>query len=175
MVSLREHGEKVVYIVLGAVIAVAIGLFKERVIDVPDFSLESRICAPLTKVTASLENLDTGQVFPIPNAPALNPMRARFVNAGKKALEELEVVLEFVSVGDIDITDERYTTKPSRGFGAIEIVKDGRNRRTLRIALLNPGDELEYSAMGARPATVVSYAKVPGLSFYQLQRPGCGW
>jgi hypothetical protein len=174
-VSLRAHWEKIAYILIGTVIASAIGLVKERFFNVPDFGMESQICAPLAKAEASLVNVATGQVIPLPNATGPNPISARFINVGKKPLENLDVVLEFDAPERIDITDQSYTTKPERGFGSVDILEDGPNRRRIRIALLNPGDELDYSAIGTRPVTIIAYAKFPGLSFYQKKRPGCAW
>ena len=33
--------------------------------------------------------------------------------------------------------------------------------------------EIGYFADAVRPTTIVAYSKAPGMSFYQLQRPGC--
>jgi hypothetical protein len=114
-------------------------------------------------------------VTSVPNAKGPNPVSARFTNVGKKPLENLDVVLEFNAPEGIDIMDQCYTTKPARGFGKVEILEDGPSRRIVRIALLNPGDEIEYSALATRPVTIIAYAKFPGLSFYQMQSPGCAW
>jgi hypothetical protein len=173
IVGLRTHAEKVTYILIGAVIVMAVGLVKERWLDTPDFGLEARICAPVVKVEAAFVNDKTGQVVPVPNPEGANPVRARFRNVGRKPLEGLEIVLEFQAAGGTRVSAERYATKPERGFGRVEIVGDEPNRSRIRIALLNPGDEVEYSAVGTRSAMILAYAKFPGLSFYQAVRPGC--
>lgn len=160
---------------VGALVATGVGLLKERLFETPDFGLQSRIFAPVTKVEASFTNVETGKVIPVPNPEALNPIHTRFINVDKRPLENLEIVLEFHAVDGTAITDQRYLTKPERGFGKLKIVEDGASQRRIQVALLIPGDEVEYSAMASRPVTILAYAKLPGLSFYQTKEPGCGF
>ncbi len=171
--SLRTHAEKIIYIVIGSLIAITAGVIKERFFDSPEFGLEGRICAPVVKIKAELVNVETKEVIPIPNPEDVIPVWAQFTNVGKKPLENLEIVLEFHAPGGTRVTNHRYATKPERGFGKVEILEDAPNRSKIRIALLNPRDELYYSAIGSRPVTILVYAKFPGLSFYQVQPPGC--
>ena len=171
--KMREHVDKVGYMILGGVITVATGLAKDKLLDTPDFALQASICAPVTKVTAKLVNIETGEEIPLENPEAPNPVEVRFRNVGKKQLENIELVLEFSANGELRLQNQRYVTKPPVGFGKVVFVDETPNRKRIQITLLNPKDEFLYFADAGRPTTIVAYSKAPGLSFYQLQRPGC--
>ena len=170
---MREHIEKMAYMILGIVITVAIGIAKDKLLDTPDFALQASICAPVTKMTAKLVNIDTGKEYPIENPALSNPVEVSFRNVGKKPLENVELVLDFTANGEVDLQDQRYATKPPVGFGKVTFVDETPKRKRIQIALLNPKDEFLYLADAARPTTIAAYSKAPGISFYQLQKPGC--
>ena len=86
----------------------------------------------------------------------------------------MEITLEFSANGDVRLQNQSYGTHPPNGFGKVEFFEDTPNLKRIRIALLNPKDKVEYSAFAVRPTTIVAYSKLPGLSFFQVQRPGCG-
>ena len=95
-------------------------------------------------------------------------------NVGKKQLENVEITLEFSANGEVRLQNQGYATNPPNGFGKVEFSDDSPNQKRIRVALLNPKDEVESSAIAVRPTTIVAYSKLPGLSFFQVQRPGCG-
>jgi hypothetical protein len=160
--------------IVGATCTIMVTIFKEKVIDVPDYRMDAYICAPLSKVKAELVNIDTGKVIELPDGAQMpNPIYVRLKNAGKKPIENAEIVLEFQATGDFQLSGEGYKTKPEKGFGKIDIIGTKDRERRIRFALFNPGDQFEYFAMGTRPVTVVAYSKLKGLSFYQKQSPGC--
>lgn len=160
--------------IAGATCTIMFAIFKEKMIDVPDYRMDAYICAPLSKVKAELVNVDTGKVIELPyGAQWPNPIYVRLTNTGKKPIENAEIVLEFQASGEFQLTEEGYKTKPEKGFGKIDTIRTKDRERRIRFALFNPGDQLEYFATGTRPVTVVAYTKLRGLSFYQEQSPGC--
>ena len=169
----REHFEKVAYLIIGGVITIAVGFAKDKFFDTPDLAIQASICAPVTKVSAKLVNIETGKEYPIENPESPNPVEVRFRNVGKKQLENIELVLEFTANGEVRLQNQSYATKPPAGFGNVVFVDETTNRKRIQIALLNPKDEFVYLADAVRPTTIVAYSKAPGVSFYQLQRPGC--
>lgn len=171
--KMREHVEKIAYMILGAAITLTTGFAKEKLFDTPDFALQASICAPVTKMTATLVHVETGKEYPIENPEGPNPVEVRFRNVGKKQLENIELVLEFTANGEVRLQNQSYATKPPVGFGKVGFVDETPNRKRIQIALLNPQDEFLYFADAVRPTTIVAYSKAPGMSFYQLQRPGC--
>ena len=170
---MREPIEKMVYMVLGGVITVATGIAKDKLLDTPDFALQASICAPVTKITAKLVNINTGKEYPIENPAFPNPVEVSFRNVGKKPLENIEFVLEFTANGEVDLQNQRYVTKPPVGFGKVTFVDETPKKKRIQIALLNPKDEFSYFADAVRPTIIAAYSKAPGISFYQLQGPGC--
>ena len=126
----------------------------------------------MTKVTAKLVNKQTGEEIKIENPELPNPIEVRFQNVGKKQLENIELVLDFAANGEVRLENQFFATKPPVGFGKIVLVDETPNRKRIQIALLNPKDEIQYFAIAARPTTIVAHAKAPGISFYQVQRPG---
>ena len=171
--KLREHAEKIAYMLIGSGITLATGFAKDKLFDTPDLALQASICAPVTKNTAKLVNIETGKEYPIENPEFPNPVEVRFRNVGKKQLENIELVLEFAANGAVRLQNQSYATKPPVGFGKVTFVDETPNRKRVQIALLNPKDEFLYFADAVRPTTIVAYSKAPGVSFYQLQRPGC--
>jgi hypothetical protein len=160
--------------IVGATSTIMFTIFKEKVIDVPDYRMDAYICAPLSKVKAELVNVDTGRVIELPDgAQWPNPIYVRLTNTGKKPIENVEIVLEFQATGEFRLSEEGYKTKPEKGFGKINIIRTKDIERRISFALFNPGDQLEYFATGSRPVTVVAYTKLRGLSFFQKQSPGC--
>ena len=171
--KIREHVGKIAYMLLGSGVTLATGFAKDKLFDTPDFALQASICAPVTRNTAKLVNVKTGKEYPIENPEFPNPVEVRFRNVGKKQLENVELVLEFTANGEVRLQNQSYATKPPLGFGKVVFVDETPNRKRIRIALLNPRDEFSYFADAVRPTTIVAYSKAPGMSFYQLQRPGC--
>ena len=170
---MHEHIEKMVYMILGGVITFAINVAKDKLLDTPDFALQASICAPVTNMTAKLVNINTGKEYPIENPAHPNPVEVSFRNVGKKPLENIEFVLEFTANGEVDLQNQRYATKPPVGFGRVTFVDETPKKKRIQIALLNPKDEFSYFADAVRPTTIAAYSKAPGISFYQLQGPGC--
>ena len=170
--KMREHSEKIGYVLLGGVISFGLSI-ANKLLDTPDFALQASICAPVTKMTLKLVNIDTGKEHPIENPALSNPVEVSFRNVGKKPLENIELVLDFTADGEVDLQDQRYATKPPVGFGKVTFVDETPKRKRIQIALLNPKDEFLYLADAARPTTIAAYSKAPGISFYQLQKPGC--
>lgn len=163
--------KKIFYIFLGVLITNAFALFKERLIDVPEYRINAKIKAPLAKVDAWLVNQDTGEKTYMPDIPGINPIEVRLKNTGKKPIENLEVVLEFLVTGDFDLFDEVFFVKPKRGFSKINFSKPKNTERRITLDLFNPKDEFMYFATGTRPVMAIAYARFPGLSFYQEYTP----
>ena len=160
--------EKILYIFLTVVITTTGLSLKERLIDIPDLQIIAKIKAPLSKVDAWLES-ETGEKIHLPDAPSpfLNPIEVNLKNTGKKEIKNLEVTLEFVATGELNLLDERYSTKPEKGFGKISFSKPSETKRLVTLSLFNPRDEFTFFAFETRPVTVIAYSKFPGLSFYQ--------
>jgi hypothetical protein len=169
--GILKHLEKILYLVLGASIVVSINLCKERVIDVPEYRIEAKIRAPLTKAPATLVNATTGEKYDLGDTEGPNPIEVLLENTGKKPIENLEVVLEFISKGEFSLFDEEYSSKPEKGFGKITFRKPTNTERHVKMALFNPGDKFIYLATGNWPVTIIAYSKFPGLSFYQEYSP----
>ena len=160
--------------IVGATCTIVFTIFKEKVIDVPDYRMNAYICAPLSKAKMELVNVDTGKAIELPDGDqGPNPIYVRLKNTGKNPIENAEIVLEFQATGEFQLSEEGYKTKPETGFGKIDIIRTKDGERRIRFALFNPGDQLEYFATGSRPVTVVAYTKLRGLSFFQKQSPGC--
>jgi hypothetical protein len=150
----------------------AFSLFKERVIDVPEYRIDAKIKAPIISVDVWLVNQETGEkIYHVPDAQFPNPIEVRLKNTGKKPIENLEVILEFVATGDFTLSDERYSVKPKRGFSEVNLSTLKNTERRVKLDLFNPGDEFMYSATATRPVTAIAYARFPGLSFYQEYTP----
>ena len=166
--------EKVLHILLTVVITTTVLSLKERLIDTPDLQIIAKIKAPLSKVDVWLVNAKTGEKIHLPDAqsPIPNPIEVNLKNAGKKEIKNLEVTLEFAATGELDLSDERYSTKPEKGFGEIRFSKRSKTKHLITLGLFNPRDELTFFALGSRPVTVIAYSKFPGLSFYQEYYPG---
>lgn len=163
----------IIVAIVGAMCTIMSTIFKEKIIDVPDYRMDAYICAPLSKVKAELVNVDTGGAIELPDAQGPNPIYVRLTNTGKKPIENVEIVIEFQATGEFRLFNEGYRTKPEKGFGKIDIARTKDIERRISFALFNPGDQLEYFATGTRPVTVFAHTKLRGLSFYQEQSPGC--
>jgi hypothetical protein len=92
------------------------------------------------------------------------------MNTGKKPIENVEFVLEFVATGKFSLLNEEYGVMP--GFGKVNISSPKKSKRLIKLELFNPGDDFIYSAIGTKPVKIISYTKFPGLSFYQEYSPG---
>ena len=169
----REHAEKVAYMVFGSALTLATGFAKDKLFDTSDFALQANICAPITKITAKLVSVETGKEYRVENPESPNPVEVRLRNVGKKQLENIEIVLEFSANGEVRLQNQGYITNPPVGFGKVGFIDETPNKKRIQIALLNPKDEFIYTAYAVRPTTIIAYSKVPGMSFYQLQKPGC--
>ena len=167
-----RHLEKILYIVLGGVITTFFISFKQRLIDVPEYRIEAQIKAPLIKAVGQLVSEDTGKKYDLGDIEA-NPIEVRLMNTGKKPIERVEVVLEFVpTAGQFHLFDEGYAVEPKKGFGKVNISRPMNTERRIEFDLFNPGDVLTYFGIGNRPVTVIAYSRFPGLSFYQEYSPG---
>jgi hypothetical protein len=165
-----KHLEKILYPVIVAVIAIGAQQFTEKIFAVPDYQINAKIKAPLGRVDMWLES-QTGEKIYIPDAPGPNPIEVHLINTGKKPIKNLEFIMEFMGTGDLSLSDEWYSVKPIKGFGSISFSKPRNTERRVIFDLFNPGDEWMYFATGWRPVTVITYAKFPGLSFYQEYNP----
>ena len=166
-----KHFERIFYIVIGVIITILANEYIKPLIADPDYRIKANIRAPLARVDAWLVDQKTGEKIYIPDTQGPNPIQVLLKNTGKKPIENLEVIMEFEATGDLSLSDEKYSTKPDKGFGSVTFSKPKNTERRVRLGLFNPGDELMYFAIGSRPVMVTTYAKFPGLSFYQQYSP----
>lgn len=159
-----------------AALLISLGLIfsalKWLIPSTPEYQLSADIKAPLAKVDTWLVNQKTGGKTYLPNAQwAANPIEVHLKNTGKKPIENLEIVIEFVATGEISLLGEEYAVKPEIGIDKIKFSEPKKTERRAKLDLFNPGDEFIYSAIGTRPVKARVYAKFPGLSFYQEYSP----
>lgn len=166
--QMHYHLEKVVYLILGGLIAITFIIIKERIFDVPDYRITAKIQAPLLDVKGWLVEEKTGKTIELPNFQGgINPIEVLLKNTGKKPIENIEVILEFLATGDFSLSDEEFAVKPDKGFGKVEFKKPNNMERRVKLSLFNPGDEFMYFATGSRPVKVITYSRFPGLTFHQ--------
>jgi hypothetical protein len=166
-----KHFEKIIYLIIGVFIANGASMIKEWILYVPDYQINAEIKAPLAETRLELINQETGKVIRLPDPGGPNPIEVHLKNTGKKQIENLEVILEFITTGDFDLFDEEYAVNPKKGFDKITFSRPKNTERRIKFDLFNPGDEFIYLATGTRPVTAIVYSRFPGLSFYQEYSP----
>lgn len=168
-----KYFEKIIFPIILVFLAQGTSAVEKWISYVPDYRITAEIKAPLAKASLSLVNEKTGEEINIPELQDLgpNPIEVHLKNTGKKPIENLEFIIEFISKGNLNLSDEIYSVKPKRGFGSISFSKPKNTERRVIFGLFNPGDEWIYFATGWCPVTVTTYTKFPGLSFYQEYSP----
>jgi hypothetical protein len=163
-------------IIIGIIVGVSAPLLTQyimKLIETPDYRISAEIKAPLVKVETLLINRETDEKISLPDGQGLNPIEVLVTNTGKKPIEKVEIILEFLATGDFQLFDEKcYPIKPERGFEKIDISAPNKTERRVKLDLFNPGDEFLYLATGTRPVRAIAYTRFPGLSFYQEYKPG---
>lgn len=147
--------------------------FLPKIFDTPKYSIKANVCSP-SEISVELVNANTGEKYPVKGGFPV-PIYVSFQNTGKEPLVDIKLNIDFITdKTDFKLQEEGYITKPPKGFGNVQIEKNG-NQRIIQIPLFNPGEILIYEAFGNYPVKTQTYTKTSGLSFFSEVSPSCNF
>ena len=162
-------------LIIGAIFAILInvGSFElNNFLEKPDYGVTTKICTT-SKIETSLVNVETGETTLV-NGVGFVPTFVEFKNTGKKSLKNINFYIEFLNgQKNFKLESESINTIPPKGFGKISKTNENSNTIRLEIELFNPGDEVFYHVVSNYTASIITYSKTDGLSYYRETSPRC--
>ncbi len=123
---------------------------------------------------ARFVNIDTKATYPAEGG-GIGGAIVAFENSGSKPLTDVDIHVEFNSdFEDFKIFDDSIQLpQPEIVFGKVKIIVESKFERIIRFKLFNPSEHIQYVATINRPAKIIAYSKVEGLTYNFSSAPKC--